>query len=90
MLEYWIKKVCKEVLPGSVYSWLRSVYREIGNCVKNLRQNIISRYINNWAAKQVLKSIIIKTDDAKTVTWLGQPIWQYPQDAWNTGSYWSI
>lgn len=29
-----------------------------------------------------MEAIILKTDDARSVEWLGGPIWQYPLDAW--------
>lgn len=93
MLKDWIKSTTKEILPNTVYGFLHGIYAEINGWVQNPKvrmqqlfgpagQSGLSRYINNWAAKRVLEAIIVKTDDVKTATWLGQPIWQYPQDVW--------
>jgi cephalosporin hydroxylase len=35
-----------------------------------------------WAANRDLEEVIAKTENTRTVTWLGENIWQHPNDAW--------
>ena len=43
---------------------------------------MLKRYLDALAAKRVLGAIVAKTDDVRTVRWMGRSIWQYPLDAW--------
>jgi cephalosporin hydroxylase len=38
--------------------------------------------VTNWAANRVLAEVVSKSDNMRTVRWLGEPIWQTPSDAW--------
>lgn len=48
---------------------------------KPARKRIHDR-LSAWAANRVLEEIIAKTDDMRTVRWVGHTIWQHPADAW--------
>lgn len=61
---------------------LRAVQRRIGRRVEPGGDGRLANYLDRRAARRVLESIIAKTNDVKTVHWLGRPIWQYPLDLW--------
>ena len=42
----------------------------------------VSSRLDRWAANWALDALVVRTDDARNVTWLDRPIWQYPMDAW--------
>ena len=42
----------------------------------------MSAWLDAWAARRTLDAIVRKTNNVKTVRWLGRPVWQYPLDAW--------
>jgi cephalosporin hydroxylase len=42
----------------------------------------ISAWLDAWAARRTLDALVRKTNNVKTVRWLGRPVWQYPLDAW--------
>jgi cephalosporin hydroxylase len=48
---------------------------------ESTRKKIHDR-LTDWAANRVLEEIIARTDNTRTVKWLGHTIWQHPSDAW--------
>lgn len=42
----------------------------------------ITGRLDAWAAQRTLDALVRKTNNVKTVRWLGKPVWQYPLDAW--------
>jgi cephalosporin hydroxylase len=38
--------------------------------------------LDAWAARRTFDALVRATNNVKCVRWLGQPIWQYPLDAW--------
>jgi cephalosporin hydroxylase len=74
-----MRRAARAVLPESAQDWLRQR--------RNPRQLIarmprLSRRLDRWAATWTLDALVVRTDDARNVTWLDRPIWQYPMDAW--------
>jgi hypothetical protein len=87
MLDVLRSRVMKKaVSPARAYRWLRSLQRSFAERLLRLIgpgvQNWVARYLDQRASRRVLQAIIMKTNDVETVRWLGQPIWQYPLDAW--------
>jgi cephalosporin hydroxylase len=44
--------------------------------------NRLTRALDRWAARRVLRAMIGKTENLFTVRWLGKQMWQCPIDAW--------
>jgi cephalosporin hydroxylase len=42
----------------------------------------LSTFLDTWATRRTLDAIVRKTDNVRSVRWLGRPVWQYPLDAW--------
>lgn len=75
--------VAKAILPAFAQRWLRDRWGRL--CYDP--NGRISRFLDRRAARRLLRAIIVRTDDVKTVRWLGKPVWQYPVDAWVLQEY---
>jgi len=66
-------------------SWRHLIAQGLRNASSLIRpgaDTFCARYLDALAAKRVLEAIVTKTNDVRTVRWMGRPIWQYPLDAW--------
>jgi cephalosporin hydroxylase len=67
-----VRSLLRSVLPAPLRRILWQRWHESGVRVR----------LDRFAADRLLRATFLKTNDAETVTWLGQPIWQYPLDLW--------
>jgi cephalosporin hydroxylase len=80
-----LKAIARKVLPDEVRRSIRWVMNETHKGKVALRpggKSQVARYLDQRAARRVRQAMIAKTDDMLTVRWLGEPIRQYPLDAW--------
>jgi cephalosporin hydroxylase len=47
-----------------------------------LISHLVDAAVANRAPRLTLEALVRRTDNVRNVRWLGQPIWQFPLDAW--------
>lgn len=61
---------------------LKNLKRAVKSVVPKRVRSQANVRVTEWAANRVLEVLIAKTQNTRTVRWLGETIWQHPSDAW--------